>query len=50
MNVPVFVVTHSVPQEWFHEGPLFTFVTDGVWSAVERAKAVPGDTDVGVGG
>jgi dihydrofolate reductase len=28
----------------------FTFVTDGVESAVEQAKAVAGDRDVGVGG
>src|SRR5215217_5033668 len=40
MNVPVFVVTHTVPQEWVYEGSPFTFVTDGVESAVEQAKAV----------
>ncbi len=46
---PVFVVTHTVPQEWVHEGSPFTFVTDGVESAIEQAKAVAGDKDVGVG-
>ena len=50
MDVPVFVVTHTVPQEWVHEGSPFTFVTGGVESAVERAKAVAGGKDVGVGG
>jgi dihydrofolate reductase len=50
MDLPVFVVTHTVPQEWVYEGSPFTFVTDGVESAVERARAVADDKDVGVGG
>jgi len=50
MDVPVFVVTHTVPREWAHEGSPFTFVTDGVEKAVEQAKAVAGSKDVGVGG
>ena len=50
MGVPTFVVTHAVPQEWVYEGSPFTFVTDGVGSAVEQAKAVAGDEeDVAVG-
>jgi len=49
LGVPTFVVTHSVPQEWVYEGSPFTFVTDGVESAVEQAKAVVGDKDVAVG-
>ena len=49
MGVPTFVVTHSVPQEWVYEGSPFTFVTDGVESAVEQAKAVAGDKNVAVG-
>jgi dihydrofolate reductase len=50
MDVPVFVVTHTVPQEWVRDGSPFTFVTDGVESAVEQAKAVAGNKSVGVGG
>lgn len=50
MDVPVFVVTHAVPQEWVYEGTPFTFVTDGVESAVKQAKAVAEDKNVGVGG
>jgi dihydrofolate reductase len=50
LDVPVFVVTHTVPQEWVKEGSPFTFVTDGVASAVEKAKVVAGDKNVGVGG
>jgi dihydrofolate reductase len=49
LGVPVFVVTHSVPQGWVYEGSPFTFVTDGVQSAVEQARAVAGDKDVAVG-
>jgi dihydrofolate reductase len=49
LGVPAFVVTHSVPQEWVYEGSPFTFVTDGVESAVERAKEVAGDKGVAVG-
>jgi dihydrofolate reductase len=49
LGVPAFVVTHSVPQGWVYEGSPFTFVTDGVQSAVEQARAVAGDKDVAVG-
>ena len=49
LNVPTFVVTHTVPREWVYEGSPFTFVTDGVESAVEQARAVAGDKNVGVG-
>lgn len=50
MDVPVFVVTHHIPQEWVKEGSPFTFVTDGVESAVAQAKKAAGDKSVGVGG
>lgn len=49
LDVPVFVVTHHIPEEWANKPP-FTFVTDGVESAVRQAKAVAGDKSVGVGG
>ena len=50
LDVPVVVVTHTVPQEWIreHEGAPFTFVTDGVERAVARAREIAGDKDVGV--
>jgi dihydrofolate reductase len=48
LDVPVFVVTHAVSQEWDYERSPFTFVTDGLESAVEQARAVAGDKDVGV--
>ena len=47
LDVPVFVVTHAVLQEWVSEGSPFTFVTDGLESAIEQAKAVAGEKDVG---
>lgn len=49
LGVPTFVVSHTVPQEWVYEGSPFTFVTDGVESAVEQAKEVAGEKDVAVG-
>jgi dihydrofolate reductase len=48
LGVPVFVLTHSVPQEWVYESSPFTFVTDGLESAIAQAKAVAADKDVGV--
>jgi len=51
-GVPVFVVTHDVPQGWPREdAPLpITFVTDGVEHAVAQAKATAGEGWVGVAG
>lgn len=43
---PCFIVTHHVPQEWVKPGSPFTFVTDGVESAVRQAKQAAGDKDV----
>jgi dihydrofolate reductase len=50
MDVPVVVVTHEVPTDWVddHPGAPFTFVTDGVWAAVEQAQAIAGDRTVAV--
>lgn len=50
LGVPLFVVTHRVAQEWVYEGSPFTFVTDGVARALEKAKAVAGDKTISVGG
>lgn len=43
---PAFIVTHNPPQEWLKEGSPFTFITDGVESAIRQAKEVAGDKDV----
>ena len=43
---PCFVVTHQPPEEWLSEGSPFTFVTDGVESAVRQAKEVAGGKNV----
>jgi len=54
LGVPVFVLTHRPPAEWpFPEAPPseeapFTFVTDGIESAIAQAQAVAGDKVVGV--
>jgi len=49
MDVPVVVVTHTVPREWVKEGSPFTFVTDGVESAIKKAKQIAGNKTVAVG-
>jgi dihydrofolate reductase len=43
-----FIVTHTVPQEWVYKGSPFTFVTDGVESAVAQAKQAAGEKNVGI--
>jgi dihydrofolate reductase len=47
-DTPCFVVTHNKPATPFP--PVFTFVTDGVASAIEQAKHVAGDKAVGLHG
>jgi dihydrofolate reductase len=49
-RVPVFVLTHHSREPLAKRGTTFTFVTDGVESAVEQARAAAGDRDVAVGG
>jgi dihydrofolate reductase len=43
---PAFIVTHHVPQEWVKPSSPFTFVTDGVESAIHQAQKAAGDKDV----
>lgn len=52
LDVPVLVVTHSIPQEWVQQWgatALFTFVTDGVESAIEQAQRIAGGKNVVLG-
>jgi dihydrofolate reductase len=44
---PVFVVTHEAPDA-VPEGSIYTFVTEGIESALEKAKAAAGYTNVAV--
>jgi dihydrofolate reductase len=48
-TVPVFVLSHSVPEQ-VQGGAEFTFVTDGVESAVKQARVAAGDKVVYVMG
>lgn len=50
LGVPTFIVTHRVPDEWAQAGSPFTFVTDGIESAIEKARHAAGDKHVGLGG
>jgi len=47
---PLFVLTHSVPAEVPETSVPYTFVTDGIESAIRQAKAVAGDTYVALAG
>jgi dihydrofolate reductase len=47
---PVFVLTSHAREPLVKEGTTFTFVTDGIESALEQARAAAGDKDVHVAG
>ncbi len=50
-HMPVFVVTHHPREPLVKDGgTTFTFVTDGVESALEQARAAAGGQDVALGG
>jgi dihydrofolate reductase len=49
-QVPTFVLTHHVPEIVSKGAESFTFVTDGIESALRQAEAGAGDLDVVVGG
>src|SRR3989337_1123139 len=49
-QVPIFVLTHKPPEKMPKQTDdlTFTFVTDGIQSAIRQAKAVAGDKDVNI--
>jgi dihydrofolate reductase len=50
-GVPVFVLTHDARETLVKEGgTTFTFVTDGIESALEQARAAAGEKDVSIAG
>ena len=50
-RAPVFVLTKRAREPWVRQGgTTFTFVTDGVESALEQARAAAGEKDVLVSG
>jgi dihydrofolate reductase len=49
-GIPAFVVTHEVPDGWPRDDSTVYFVTEGIRSAVDRAKAAAGPKSVGVHG
>jgi dihydrofolate reductase len=49
MDVPMVVLTHQVPREWAYEGSPFTFITDGIEHAIEKAREIAGEKDVVIG-
>jgi dihydrofolate reductase len=49
-GVSVFVLTHEPRDREVKGATTFTFVTDGIESALDQAKAAAGDKDVSIGG
>ncbi len=49
LDVPMVILTHRVPQEWVRPGSPFTFVTDGIQSAIAAAQKIAGPKTVAVG-
>ena len=49
-GIPVFVLTHHPREPLVLGATTFTFVTDGIESALEQAKAAAGDRDVALAG
>jgi dihydrofolate reductase len=50
-RAPVFVLTNHAREPWVRQGgTTFTFVTDGIESALERAREAAGDKDVWISG
>ena len=50
-GVPVFILTHHAREPVTKRGgTTFTFVTDGIEAALERAREAAGDRDVAIGG
>jgi dihydrofolate reductase len=48
LDVPVVVLTHSVPDGWPREDAPFTFVSDGIEAAIETARELAGEKVVGL--
>src|SRR5262249_47953278 len=48
--MPVFVLTHHEREPLTLGNTTFTFVTDGIESALEQARAAAGEKDVAIGG
>lgn len=49
-HAPVFVLTHYAREPLELTGTTFTFVTDGIHSALDHARAAAGDADVAIAG
>jgi dihydrofolate reductase len=48
-GIPIFVVTHNVPEKYSEGSTKFTFVTQGIDSAINQAKTAAADKNVSVG-
>ena len=49
-GAPVFILTHNPPIDYPRGPSNLTFVTDGIESAIQKARAVAGGKDIKLGG
>ncbi len=49
LGVPCFILTHAAPTEWVYPRSPFTFVTDGIASAIAQGQAVAGEKTIAIG-
>jgi len=49
-GVPLFVLTHTIPQDIPDSDPPYTYVTGGIADAIDQARAAAGDKDVSIMG
>ena len=51
LGIPYVCLTHSIPEGWERESEWYSFVTEGgVEAAIEAARKIAGDKDVGLNG
>lgn len=48
-GIPIYVLTHEVPETYLEDNTSFTFITDGIESAVQHAKEAANGKNVSVG-
>lgn len=50
LGCPYVVLTHNPPEDWARESEHHVFVTEGIEAALDKAREIAGDKDIGVNG
>ncbi|WP_368654172.1 dihydrofolate reductase family protein [Ornithinibacillus sp. 4-3] len=48
-GIPIFIVTHEAPENYLENHTSFTFVTDGIKSAIEQANKAANGKNISIG-